>query len=161
MAKEPDDAAERVPPPVAPTGVGGLDAILHGGLPRGEMHLVQGVAGTGKTTLSLTFLREGARAGEACLYVTLSQSREHLERIAASHGWPLDGVTVHEQTPGAFADRVVARQTVLQAQDVELQEVVQGLAEVVGRVKPRRAVLDSISLVRLLAGSAARYHAEV
>ena len=35
---------------------------------------------------------------------------------------------------------------------MELQEVVQGLAEVVGRVKPRRAVVDSISVVRLLAG---------
>src|SRR4051794_8753209 len=142
----------KVPPPVAPTGVAGLDAILHGGLPRGEMHLVQGVAGTGKTTLSLTFLREGVRAGEACLYVTLSQSKEHLERIAASHGWPMDGITVHELTPGDFAERVAARQTVLEAQEVELHEVIQGLAEVVARVKPRRAVLDSISVVRLLAG---------
>src|SRR4051812_32992039 len=152
MTKPPEDTAERVPPPVAPTGVAGLDTILHGGLPREEMHLVQGVAGTGKTTLSLTFLREGARAGEPCLYVTLSQSEEHLRRIAASHGWPLAGVTVHELTPAAFADRVSARQTVLEAQDVELRELVQGLAEVVGRVKPRRAVLDSISVVQLLAG---------
>src|SRR4051794_40149912 len=150
MTNQPDSAAERVPPPVAPTGVGGLDAILHGGLPREEMHLVQGVAGTGKTTLALTFLREGARAGEPCLYVTLSQSTAHLERIAASHGWPLDGVTVHELTPATFADRVAARQTVLEARDVELHEVISGLAEVVARVKPRRAVVDSISIVQLL-----------
>src|SRR3954464_4116963 len=147
MTKQPDSTAEKVPPPVASTGVEGLDAILHGGLPREEMHLVQGVAGTGKTTLALTFLRAGARDGEPCLYVTLSQSKRHLERIAASHGWPLDGVTIHEMTPGAFAERVAARQTVLAAQDVELREVVQGLAEVVGRVKPRRAVVDSISTV--------------
>src|SRR5947208_5398616 len=106
MTKRPDDTVERVLPPVAPTGVGGLDAILHGGLPREEMHIVQGVAGTGKTTLGLTFLREGARAGEACLYVTLSQSGRHLERIATSHGWPMDGITVHEQAPGAFEDRL-------------------------------------------------------
>src|SRR3954463_7964870 len=104
MSKQLENTAERVPPPVAPTGVEGLDAILHGGLPREEMHLVQGVAGTGKTTLSLAFLREGARNGEPCLYVTLSQSKRHLERIAASHGWPLDGVTILELTPGAFAD---------------------------------------------------------
>src|SRR3954468_22959044 len=152
MSKQLENTAERVPPPVAPTGVGGLDAVLHGGLPREEMHIVQGVAGTGKTTLALTFLREGARQGEPCLYITLSQSKAHLERIAASHGWPLDGITIHELAPGAFAERLAARQTVLAAQDVELQEVDQGLAEVVGRVRPRRAVVDSISVVRLLAG---------
>src|SRR3954454_22670177 len=101
MSEQPENTAGRVLPPFAPTGVGALDAVLHGGLPREEMHLVQGVAGTGKTTLALTFLREGARNGEACLYVTLSQSQRHLERIAASHGWPLDGVTVHELTPSA------------------------------------------------------------
>src|SRR3954453_16145115 len=106
MTKQPGDTAERVSPPVAPTGVGGFDAIFHGGLPREEMHLVQGVAGTGKTTMALSFLREGGRNGEACLYVTLSQSARHLERIARSHGWSLEGVTIHELTPGTFAERV-------------------------------------------------------
>src|SRR5437868_7950747 len=108
-------------PEVASTGVAGLDSILHGGLPREEMHLVQGVAGTGKTTLALAFLREGAANGEPCLYVTLSQSKKHLERIARSHGWPLDGIIIHELAPGTFAEHLVARQTVLAPQDAELQ----------------------------------------
>src|SRR5829696_39089 len=100
-------------PPVASTGIAGLDAILHGGLPREEMHLVQGVAGTGKTTIALQFLREGAAAGEAGLYVTLAQSKEHLHRIARSHGWSLDGIAVHELSPGTVASRIAARQTIL------------------------------------------------
>jgi circadian clock protein KaiC len=82
-------------PPVAPTGIAGLDAILHGGLPREEMHMVQGVAGTGKTTLALHFLMAGLAAGEPCIYVTLSQSRAHLERIARSHGWSIEGIIIH------------------------------------------------------------------
>src|SRR4051794_5420083 len=93
---DPETPANQVLPPTASTGVDGLDAILHGGLPREEMHLIQGVAGTGKTTLALSFLRAGAREGESCLYVTLSQSARHLERIAQSHGWSLDGIAVHE-----------------------------------------------------------------
>ena len=32
------------------TGIQGLDRILDGGLPRGEIHLIQGSAGMGKTT---------------------------------------------------------------------------------------------------------------
>lgn len=70
-------------PPVAATGIVGLDAILRGGLPREEMHLVQGVTGTGKTTVALQFLAEGSRAGEPALYVTLSQL---LERLTTTSG---------------------------------------------------------------------------
>lgn len=148
-------------PPVASTGVAGLDEILTGGLPREEMHLLQGVAGTGKTTLALHFLREGARIGEPTLYVTLSQSKQHLERIARSHGWGLEGVAVHELSPGTVAERIAARQTILPTADVELGELFSELSELVAQIKPRRAVIDSVSIIRLLAGNVQRYHREV
>src|SRR6056297_4301718 len=148
-------------PPVAPTGIAGLDAILHGGLPRDEMHMLQGVAGTGKTTAALQFLREGVRCGEPTIYVTLSQSRPHLERIARSHGWSMEGITVHELSPGSVADRVAARQTVLPTVEVELDELFQDLEKLVHAVKPRRAIIDSITILELLAGSVQRYHREV
>jgi circadian clock protein KaiC len=148
-------------PPVASTGIAGLDQILTGGLPRDEMHLLQGVAGTGKTTMALQFLREGARLGEATLYVTLSQSKRHLERIARSHGWGLEGVTVHELSPGTVAERIAARQTILPTADVELGELFREISDLVAEIKPRRAVIDSVSIIHLLAGSTQRYHREV
>ncbi len=148
-------------PPVASTGIAGLDIILSGGLPREDMHLLQGVAGTGKTTIALQFLREGARLGEPTLYVTLSQSKLHLERIARSHGWGLEGVTVHELSPGTVAQRIAARQSILPTSDVELGELFSELSERVEQIKPRRAVIDSVSIIRLLAGNTQRYHREV
>lgn len=148
-------------PPVACTGIAGLDAILSGGLPREEMHLLQGVAGTGKTTIALQFLREGARLGEPTLYVTLSQSKAHLERIARSHDWGLEGVTIHELSPGTVAQRIAARQSILATSDVELGELFLELTELVERIKPRRAVIDSVSIIWLLAGNVQRYHREV
>ncbi len=46
-----------MPPPVTPpllhTGVPNLDLILGGGIPREDVVLVIGLAGTGKTTLGL------------------------------------------------------------------------------------------------------------
>jgi circadian clock protein KaiC len=148
-------------PPVASTGVDGLDAILHGGLPRAEMHLIQGVTGTGKTTLALRFLSAGLQAGEPGLYVTLSQSKEHLERIARSHGWSLDGITIYELSPGTVASRIAARQTVLPTAELELGDLFRELSELVLRVRPRRAVVDSITILQMLAGGAQRYHQEV
>ncbi len=146
---------------MAPTGVTGLDAVLHGGLPCGEMHLIQGVTGTGKTTLALRFLGEGASRGEPTLYVTLSQSKEHLLRIARSHGWSTEGIEIFELSPGTVASRIAARQTILPTADVELGELFRDLSAVIERVRPKRAIVDSITIFEILAGSAQRYHREV
>src|SRR4051794_24450607 len=78
------------------TGIPRLDEILHGGLIPSRFYLVDGNPGAGKTTLALQFLREGADAGEKCLYVTLSETRDELMSGARSHGWPLDGIEIVE-----------------------------------------------------------------
>ena len=51
--------------------------------------------------------REGVARGESGLYVTLSETKEELRSVAATHGWSLDSIGVHElhvpeeqQTPG-------------------------------------------------------------
>src|SRR5216110_969895 len=72
-----------------PSGVEGLDDILSGGLPRDCVYLIQGDPGSGKTTLALQFMFEGMRRGEAVLYITLSETREELLKVAHSHGWSL------------------------------------------------------------------------
>src|SRR5258707_15024596 len=83
------------------TGVDGLDDLLGGGLPSHRVHLLSGEPGTGKTTLAMQFLLEGVRAGERCLYITLSESAEELRTAAASHGWSLDGVDLLDLIPSS------------------------------------------------------------
>src|SRR6266705_5685257 len=84
----------------AKTGTRGLDDILSGGFSRGHVFLVEGAPGTGKTTIALQFLMDGAQAGENCLYVTLSENERELRDGAASHGWDLDdGIEIFELLP--------------------------------------------------------------
>jgi circadian clock protein KaiC len=61
------------------TGVTGLNDILLGGLPPGQMYLIEGDPGTGKTTLAMQFIRAGILKGESALYITLSEPRSELE----------------------------------------------------------------------------------
>src|SRR6476469_8101151 len=85
---------------VAATGIEGLDRILNGGFPRNHVYLIQGDPGVGKTTLSLQFLLEGARAGEKSLYVTMSESERDLRAVAKSHGWDLGPIQIFEHLVG-------------------------------------------------------------
>jgi circadian clock protein KaiC len=70
------------------TGIAGLDNVLCGGLDPDRLYLIEGEPGTGKTTLALQFLLEGARHGERGLYVTLSESERELRLVAK---WPAPG----------------------------------------------------------------------
>ncbi len=88
---------------VASTGIAGLDDILGGGLARRRLFLVEGVPGSGKTTLALQYLRAGVEAGEAVLYVTLSETEEELHSVAESHGWQLKGIEIRELATGEGA----------------------------------------------------------
>jgi circadian clock protein KaiC len=77
---------------LASTGIEGLDDVLRGGLTPNRLYLVEGVPGSGKTTLALQYLIEGVRRGESVLYVTLSETEQELRGVAASHGWDLQGM---------------------------------------------------------------------
>ena len=68
-------------PETISTGSSGLDDILSGGFDADRVYLIEGRPGTGKTTLALQFLLEGARQGEPCLYVTLSESESKTMRF--------------------------------------------------------------------------------
>ena len=146
----------------AKTGIRGLDEILSGGLSRGHVFLVEGAPGAGKTTIAMQFLMEGARAGEKCLYITLSETEKELRDGAASHGWTLgDEIEVFELVPPESLLDSEQQQSLLYSSDLELGETTKQIFDAVERVKPNRVVLDSLSEIRLLAQSSLRYRRQI
>jgi circadian clock protein KaiC len=146
---------------VISTGVRGLDDVLGGGLRRSRCYLLEGVPGSGKTTLALQFLRAGVNRGEPVLYVTLSETADELRSAAASHGWSLDGVTLREIMPSEDALDPGEASTMFHLSEVELAATMQQVIADVESVHPTCVVIDSLSELRLLSGSPLRYRRQV
>lgn len=146
----------------ARTGVSGLDEILAGGLSEGRVFLLEGNPGTGKTTIALSFLMEGAAAGEQGLYVTLSETENELRDGAASHGLAIDtNIEIFELVPPESLLDAEQQQSLLYSSDLELGETTKAIFEEFERIRPKRVVLDSLSEIRLLAQGSLRYRRQI
>jgi circadian clock protein KaiC len=143
-------------------GVPGLDDILSGGLTRDRLYLLEGAPGSGKTTLGLQFLFEGAKADEKGLYITLSETEQELRETAVSHNWAIpETVDIFELVPPESLLDEKQQQSLLYSSDLELGETTNRIFEVVERCQPSRLVLDSLSEIRLLAQSSLRYRRQI
>jgi circadian clock protein KaiC len=143
------------------SGIPGLDEVLGGGLTRDRLYLVEGEPGTGKTTLALQFLNEGAQRGEPTLYITLAETTVELRSVAQSHGWDMAGIHIEEIIPDEKALDPDQQYTIFHPSEIELGNTTQRILAAVDRYRPRRAVLDSLSELQLLAESPLRYRRQV
>jgi circadian clock protein KaiC len=143
------------------TGIPGLDQVLGGGIPPNHAYLIEGVPGTGKTTMALQFLLEGARAGEKGLYVTLSETKVEITQVAASHGWSLDNIELYELEAIQENLQPDEQYTFFHPSEVELAETTKRICQRVEAIRPSRVVFDSLSEMRLLARDPLRYRRQI
>jgi circadian clock protein KaiC len=146
---------------LVPTGIPGLDDILRGGFPGNCLYLISGAPGSGKTTLAMQFLLDGARAGERCLYVTLSESKAEIDKVARSHGWDISKIRLSELVPSERNLSPDAQVTVFSPSEMELGETMRAMIDAVNEHRPERVVLDSLSELRLIAQNPLRYRRQV
>ena len=120
------------------TGVAGLDDILSGGIPRGNLILVEGAIGCGKTTLGVEFVYRGAsQFDEPGIIVVFEVSPDKLMRDALGFGWDLRKLEQQDRLKIVFTTRDVLRQELQQADSVLLAEA--------AKIGARRIFVDGVA----------------
>lgn len=122
------------------TGIPGFDEILGGGLPVGSLYLIQGLAGSGKTTLACQIGFTQARKGQKVLILTL---------IAESHAKMLN----HFSNFSFFDEALVGEQVTFFSGYASLSKG--GLRELLGLItsclteqQPGLLIVDGFRSVR-------------
>ncbi len=118
-----------------PSGVGGLDGYLAGGLLLRSITLVSGSSGIGKTTMAIQFLLAGAERGESGLYVSLEEGPEQLIAAARALGLALGDAVERGLIDILFVSR----------ENLRTGEFLTVLADKLTASKATRVVIDAIT----------------
>src|SRR5271170_2071517 len=129
---------------VIQTGIYGLDQIFLGGILKGNLILVEGAAGTGKSLLGVEFIYRGiTEHDEPGIIVVFETSPKKLIRDATGFGWDLDELQQRNKLKIIF--------TSPQVLDQELRSPDSLLLETAAEMGAQRIFIDGISLLRTLA----------
>lgn len=121
----------------AKTGIRNLDTLLGEGIPYGSSLLVSGVAGTGKTLLSLEFIYRGAKEqGDKGIFVSFEETEERLKAGARGMGWDLEG-----EIERGNIELICIPQT-----EILIEKQLLMIHERIVRLGAKRLAIDSISL---------------
>ena len=164
-----ESATARPGDPRVSTGNASLDAMLEGGLVARRPYLVVGPSGTGKTTLGIQFLCDGARRGERVLLVTLEEPPNEarvnhrglepdLDRVEVFDAIPdimryertpfKDIASVRSAVPFAKIPLTIRRSPELASVEVTITALEQMLRTEVLRKGYTRLVIDSLTALQ-------------
>ena len=124
-----------------PSGVPGLDEIIGGGFLPGRVYLITGPPGSGKTTMGVQFLVEGARNGEKGVFVSLVEDPRVILQDMLRYNFGLLGyiksktITFHDL--GRILLRTEYRLT--------WNELFNSILQIISEEGIKRAVIDSFT----------------
>jgi len=126
---------------LARTGIAGLDEIFLGGIPRANMILVQGCAGSGKTLLGMEFIYRGiVEHSQNGIIVVFETSPDKVVRDAAQFGWDFEELERQNKLRIVFTSPEVL--------DAELRSPDSLLLEMATEIGAGRIFIDGIGLLR-------------
>jgi KaiC/GvpD/RAD55 family RecA-like ATPase len=137
------------------TGIIGLDDKMKGGFVRGSANLLAGKAGTGKTTVAVSFLYKGALEGEPGVYVTTEESEDDVKRdVQAVFGWDLAALEKKKllkflSIKPIMPMKKITDDALAQTTKIYVFDVSDKIRQAVREIKAQRVVVDSVSIIEM------------
>jgi len=132
------------------TSLDGLDKMLNGGFLPGRNILLSGPCGSGKTTIAMQFVCNGAlRYGEKSLYVTLEEKKDKIITDMAKLGIDVEKAK-REGRLLIIGGPIANLNTYMHKVDANIDNVIKEIEEVVKGNGVKRVAIDSINLLTML-----------
>lgn len=112
------------------TNVPGLDSLIQGGIPEGELILLSGTCGTGKTTMGMEFI---TAPGEKGVYVTFEEHRSQLRSQAENFGISLRKLEDNDSL------------RMLRYDPFQIRDILGMIENNIREINATRVVMDSVS----------------
>jgi KaiC/GvpD/RAD55 family RecA-like ATPase len=116
------------------TGITGLDEIMNGGIPKGQLVLLSGTCGTGKSTICSQYIYNGlTKFKENGIYLSFEEMPENIKANVKQFGIDFEPF----EKSGRFA--------FIKYDPYHVEEVFDILESSVNSIKAQRIVIDSVS----------------
>ena len=122
---------------------------MPGGMIPRHTYMINGGAGSGKTTLSLHFLTQVP--GQDTLYITFDKNSQTIRWMAETLGLISPKLHFVDLSPGDIDDEVQAAFDVIPSSELGMSPVLQRIHEAVTEYRPTRVVIEPLSSLLYLA----------
>lgn len=120
------------------SGIPGLDKLMAGGFIPGDIYLVTGGTGTGKTIFCSQFIMEGLQKGEKCLFISLEELPHDIVEDSKIFGWD-------------FTEHIDKGNLILDYKEpYEILNIVEAVTKRANDIGAKRIVLDSSSMLGMM-----------
>ena len=124
------------------TGISALDNISEGGFLQNTINMVEGDAGTGKTTFCMHFLFAGLEAGEKCVFITIDETKKSLYRNMGRFGFDLKKYEENGQLLFLELNPQKMRDSI--------EKGLLGIEDKLGDKESKRLLIDNVTALSLL-----------
>ncbi len=124
------------------TGIPELDNLMQGGFLTNTILMIEGDAGTGKTTFSMHYLFAGLEAGQKSIFITVDESKKSMKRNMLKFGFDLQKyedlglLTFYECNPQVMRE--------------SLDKGILGIEDMISDHQSVRMVIDNVTALALL-----------